>query len=154
MVGLDGIINPIPKNEKLKEAISDLLGKVLAMYYLRITGDGESLEESFEKLKREVKNYEMRIITDDKIYDVNLEKYVEKNRLGYILRQATNLRRPYNIMQQQSKGYDFMRFVLYEKSDLGRLYEEINEYYGLKDKDKIISISVTIREQKLFNCNN
>jgi hypothetical protein len=31
----------------------------------------------------------MRIITNDEIYDINLEEYV-----------ATNLRRPYNIMQQ------------------------------------------------------
>ncbi|MFZ8801038.1 MAG: hypothetical protein ACO2ON_02555 [Candidatus Nanopusillus sp.] len=39
MDGLDGIISPIPEDEKLKEAISSLLGKLLTIYYLQTTGD-------------------------------------------------------------------------------------------------------------------
>ncbi len=133
MGGLDRIIDPIPENEKLKEAISDLSGKVLAIYYLRITGDGEPLEKSFEKLKKEVGKYKMIIITRSGEYTINLKKYVEEKGLGGILKQAINLGRPYNITQQRYKNYDFIGYVLYEKDDLKRLIEKYNKKYGLED---------------------
>ena len=134
MDGLDGIINPIPKNEKLKEAISDLLGKVLAVYYLQTIGDGEPLEKSFEKLKKEVGKYEMKIITRYGKYMINLEKYVEKKGLGGILNQAINLGKLYNIMQLRYENYYFIEFVIYKEKYLNRLFEEINKKYGLEDR--------------------
>ncbi len=144
MGGLDRIIDPIPENEKLKEAISDLSGKVLAIYYLQITGDGEPLEKSFEKLKKEVEKYEMKIITRGGEYMINLGKYVEKKRLEGILKQAINLGRPYNIMQQRYKNYSFIRFVIYEGKYLDRLFKEINKKYGLEDEG-IIGFMIVVR---------
>jgi len=143
MGGLDRIINPVPKNEKLKEAIFYLLDNLLVEYYLKITGDGEPLEESFEKLKKEVEKYEMKIITRGGEYTINLEKYVEEKRLGGILKQAINLSRPYNIMQQRYKNYGFIRFVIYEEK-LDGLLEEINKKYELEDGG-IIGFMIVVR---------
>ena len=143
MDGLDGIINPMPKNEKLKEAISSLLAYILSIYYLQTTDASEPLEKSFEKLKKEVENYEMKIITRYEIYEINLKKYVEEKRLEGILKQAINLGRPYNIMQPRDKNYDFIRFVIRERKYLDRLFEEINEKYGLEDK--IIGFTIVVQ---------
>ena len=134
MGGLDGIINPIPEDEKLREAIFNLLDKILVMYYFQITDDGKPLEESFEELKRKVKEYEMKIITGDGLYDINLNKYVEERGLGGILRQFSNLGKPYSIIQLRYKDNDFIGFVIYEGKYLDSLLKEINRKYGLEDK--------------------
>ncbi len=144
MGGLDRIINPIPKNEKLKEAIFCLLDNLLAEYHLKTTGDGEPLEESFEKLKKEVEKYEMKIITKGGEYTINLKKYVEEKGPEGILKQAINLSRPYNIMQQRYKNYGFIRFVIYEEKYLDRLLEEINKKYELEDEG-IIGFMIVVR---------
>ena len=140
MSGLDRIINPIPEDEKLKEAIHSLLDKLLALYYLRTTDDGEPLDKSFEKLKKGARGHDMIIITGDREYTINLEKYVEKKGLGGILKQAINLGRPYNIMQPRYKNYDPIGVVLDERDYLKRLIEEYNKKYGLGDK--IIGITI------------
>jgi len=142
MDSLDRIINPIPEDEKSREAIYHLLDNVLAVYYLQTTEDGESLEKSSEKLKKEVEKYKMIIITRDGGYTINLGKYVEEKGLGSILKQAINLGRPYNIMQQRYKDYDFIGFVIYERDDLRRLIEESNKKYGLEDR--IIGFTIVV----------
>jgi len=142
MGGLDGVINPIPEDEKLGKAISNLLDIILSMYYLQITGDGKPLEESFDELKREVERYEMRIIMVNGIHKINLKKYVEEKGLGGILRQSINLGMPYSIMQLRDKKYDFIGFVIHERKYLDSLLKEINKKYGLKDK--IIGFTVSL----------
>ena len=143
MDGLDRIINPIPEDEKLREAISRLLDNVLAMYYLQTTKDGEPLEKSSEELKKEVGKYKMIIIASDREYTINLGKYVEEKGFGGILKQAINLGRPYNITQQRYKNYDFIGFVIYERKYLDRLIKEFNEKYGLEDR--IIGFTIVVR---------
>jgi hypothetical protein len=143
MDSLDRIINPIPEDEKSREAIYHLLDNVLAMYYLQTTKDGEPLEKSFEKLKKEVRRYEMIIITRNGEYTINLGKYVEEKGFGGILKQAINLGRPYNITQQRYKDYDFIEFVLYERKCLDRLIKEFNKKYGLEDR--IIGFTIVVR---------
>lgn len=143
MDGLDRIINPIPEDEKLREAISRLLDNVLAMYYLQTTKDGEPLEKSSEELKKEVGKYKMIIIARDREYTINLGKYVEEKGFGGILKQAINLGRPYNITQQRYKNYDFIGFVIYERKYLDRLIKEFNEKYGLEDR--IIGFTIVVR---------
>ncbi|NAZ26190.1 MAG: hypothetical protein GU343_01465 [Nanoarchaeota archaeon] len=133
MDSLDRIINPIPEDEKLRKAIYRLLDNVLAAYYLQTTEDGEPLEKSSEKLKKEVGNYEMIILTGKGVYEINLGKYVEEKGLGGILKQAINLGRIYDITQQRYKDYDFIEFVLYKKDYLRRLIKEFNKKYGLED---------------------
>ena len=142
MDGLDRIINPIPEDEKVREAIYYLLDNVLAVYYLQTTKDGEPLEESSEKLKKEVEKYKMIIITGYGEYTINLGKYVEEKGFGGILKQAINLGRPYNIMQQRYKDYDFIGFVIYERKYLNRLIEESNKKYGLEDR--IIGFTIVV----------
>ena len=142
MDGLDRIINPVPEDEKSREAIYHLLDKVLVVYYLQTTKDGKPLEKSFEELKKEVRKYEMIIITGYGEYKINLGKYVEERGLGGILKQAINLGRPYNIMQQRYKDYDFIGFVIYERDDLRRLIEESNKKFGLEDR--IIGFTIVV----------
>jgi hypothetical protein len=142
MDSLDRIINPIPEDEKLRKAIYRLLDNVLAAYYLQTTEDGEPLEKSSEKLKKEVRKYEMIIITKNGVYKINLGKYVEEKGLGGILKQAINLGRPYNIMQQRYKDYDFIGFVIYEGDYLRKLIEESNKKYGLEDR--IIGFTIVV----------
>jgi len=142
MDSLDRIINPIPEDEKVREAIYYLLDNVLAVYYLQTTKDGEPLEESSEKLKKEVEKYKMIIITGYGEYTINLGKYVEEKGFGGILKQAINLGRPYNIMQQRYKDYDFIGFVIYERKYLNRLIEESNKKYGLEDR--IIGFTIVV----------
>ena len=133
MDSLDRIINPIPEDEKSREAIYHLLDNVLAVYYLQTTEDGESLEKSSEKLKKEVEKYKMIIITRDGGYTINLGKYVEEKGLGGILKQAINLGRIYDITQRRYKDYDYIGFVIYGGKYLDRLIEESNKKYGLDD---------------------
>jgi hypothetical protein len=142
MDGLDRIINPIPEDEKVREAIYRLLDNVLALYYLQTTKDGEPLEKSFEDLKKEVERYKMIIITKNGVYKINLGKYVEEKGLGGILKQAINLGRIYDITQQRYKDYDFIGFVIYKGKYLDRLIEESNKKYRLEDR--IIGFTIVV----------
>jgi len=140
MDNLDKIITPILKDENLKKAIFYILGGILAGLYLSI-GDGKPLKSSFEELKEEIGKYEIIVKTRDGEYMINLEKYVEKTGLGYILKQTLKYAWLSNINIEQNGYTNLREFIENNEIYLKKLIIEANKEYELT-KNKIVGFII------------
>ena len=140
MDNLDKIIAPILKDENLEKAIFYILDGILAGLYLSI-GDGKSLKSSFEELKEEIGKYEIIVKTRDGEYMINLEKYVEKTGLGYILKQTLKYAWLSNINIEQNGYTNLREFIENNEIYLKKLIIEANKEYELT-KNKIVGFII------------
>ena len=136
MNNLDKIINPIPKDENLKEAIFFISDGILAGLYLYI-GDGKPLESSFEELKEEVGKYKIIVKTRDGEYTINLKKYVENRGPGYILKLTLKYPGLSNINIEQNGCTNLSEFIKNNEIYLKELIREANKKYGLTENKMV-----------------
>jgi len=136
MDNLDKIINPIPKDENLEEAMLYISDGILAGLYLYI-GDGKPLKESFKELKEEVGKYKIIVKTRDGEYTINLKKYVENRRPEDILKLTLKYPWLSNINIEQNGYTNLREFIKNNEIYLKELIREANKKYGLTENKMV-----------------